>query len=86
MDLSNLKNIKILIVEDELLIAQSLSQKLKKLGYDILGVSPSGDLAINLVAQQKPHLILMDIVIQGRLDGIQAAKEIFKTYNIPVIF
>ncbi|MGF1571291.1 MAG: EAL domain-containing protein [Nodosilinea sp.] len=86
MNSSRHESIDILIVEDELLIAQNLSRKLKKLGYGVVDIATSGEGAIQLAASATPSLILMDIVIQGNIDGIQAAQEIFKNYNIPVIY
>ena len=86
MSLASQRCIKILIVEDEILLGKSLSNKLKKLGYDVVDFVTSGEDAIQTVASQKPDLVIMDIVIQGQIDGIEAATEIFKTYNVHVIF
>ena len=78
--------ITVLIVEDELLIAYSLSQKLKKLGYQVIGIVSSGDEALTICAEQTPDIVLMDIVIQGEIDGIQTATAIYQNYQIPVIY
>lgn len=78
--------INILIVEDELLIANNLSRMLKRLGYSVISIVSSGEAAIQVVAQQQPDLILMDIVIKGEINGIEAAKQIQSSYRIPVVF
>lgn len=76
----------ILIVEDELLIARDLSQRLKKNGFQVAGVASSGVKAHELIAEATPDLVLMDIVIKGDKDGITLAKEVHERYNLPVIF
>jgi signal transduction histidine kinase len=77
---------KILIVEDEFLIAQGLARKLEKLGYQIIDIVASGGEAIQRTREFYPDLILMDIVIEGDCDGIETAAEIYKSYFIPVIY
>lgn len=77
---------KILIVEDELLLAKNLSRKLKKLGYTVLEIVSSGNVAIQRAAEIQPDLILMDIVIKGDMDGIEAAAQIHEQLDIPVIY
>jgi signal transduction histidine kinase len=76
----------ILIVEDELLIAKGLSRKLKKLGYAVVDIVSSGEAALEKAADIQPDLVLMDIVIKGKMDGIEAAIKIHELYNIPVIY
>lgn len=76
----------ILIVEDELLIAHNLTRILQKLSYTIVGMVSSGETAIQMAAEKKPDLVLMDIVIKGSMNGIEAAQIIQKQYNIPVIY
>jgi signal transduction histidine kinase len=77
---------KILIVEDELLIAQGLARKLTKMGYDVIGIVSSGADAIQRVKTDVPDLILMDIVIKGEMDGIETTAQIRSCTNIPVIY
>ncbi|MEB3226693.1 MAG: diguanylate cyclase [Synechococcus sp.] len=77
---------KILIVEDELLIARTLSKKLQKMGYEVSGIVSSAEAALKSLAGDFPDLILMDIVIKGEKDGIQAAAEIYQTYDLPIIY
>ncbi|MEB3161528.1 MAG: diguanylate cyclase [Synechocystis sp.] len=76
----------ILIVEDELLIARDLSQRLKKNAFQVVGVASSGTKAHELIAASPPDLVLMDIVIKGDKDGIVLAQEVHDQYNLPVIF
>ena len=77
---------KILIVEDELLIAKNLARKLTKLGYTISKIVSSGKAALEYVNSDRPNLILMDIAIKGKIDGIETAAKIKATYNIPVVY
>jgi signal transduction histidine kinase len=77
---------RILIVEDELIAAESLSLDLEKLGYEVMGVVTTGEKAINKVKQSPPDLILMDIMLKGSMDGISAAHEIYRQFKIPIIY
>jgi len=77
---------KILIVEDQGIVAKDIENSLKKLGYSISGSVPSGEKAIKSVKELKPDLVLMDILLKGDMDGIQAAKTINESHNVPVIF
>ena len=77
---------KILIVEDELLIAKNLANKLKKLDYDVIEIVAYGQAAIEFVSSNKPDLILMDIAIKGKIDGIETASTIRKNHDIPIIY
>jgi len=79
-------NDKILVVEDETLIAMELELQLKKMGYDVVGRVGSGVGAIEKATELRPDLILMDIVMPGGMDGIDASKQIISKHNIPVIF
>ncbi len=81
-----MENIKILIVEDELLIAENLATKLKKFGYTIGNIVASGKAALEYVESEKPDLILMDIAIKGNLNGIQTAAKINEKAEIPIIY
>jgi signal transduction histidine kinase len=78
--------LRILIVEDELLIARSLARKLQGLGYTVVDIVSSGEAAIQSAEQLKPDIILMDIVIKGEVDGIETAAIIRKQLAIPVVF
>jgi diguanylate cyclase (GGDEF)-like protein/PAS domain S-box-containing protein len=77
---------RILIVEDETIVALDLENSLKALGYDVVGTAPSGATAIAKTLSTRPDLVLMDIILQGDMDGIQTAEKIHSQLNIPVIF
>ena len=77
----------ILIVEDEGLIALHLQELLEKAGYQVLDPVPSGEDAIEYVKEfPHPDLIFMDITLDGKLDGIETAREIRKRFDVPIIF
>jgi len=77
---------KILVVEDEVVIALRLQKRLSSMGFDITGVAYSGEEAVEKAKSLRPDLILMDIMLQGKLDGIVAAKIINAELDIPVVF
>lgn len=81
-----MKTTNILIVEDELLIAENLAMKLEKFEYNVLDIVSSGKSAIKKVNAQTPDLILMDIAIKGDIDGITTAAKIRENHNVPIIF
>ena len=77
----------ILIVEDEGLIALHLTELLEKAGYRTTGPAYSGEMVLrDFEKSSLPDLILMDIALAGRLDGIQTARRIRERYPIPIIF
>ena len=76
----------ILVVEDESIVSKDIQHSLKKLGYNVLGSSSTGEKAIELALELKPDLVLMDIMLKGKLTGIDAAEEIRNSLKIPVIF
>jgi DNA-binding LytR/AlgR family response regulator len=78
--------IKILIVEDELIIGEDMRNILEKMGYTVIGVAMDADEAIEFVLLEKPDLILLDINLGGKKDGIQLAEEINKKFELPFIF
>lgn len=80
------ENARVLIVEDEPIIVKSLENRLTKAGYNIIGSAASGEEAIQLAQQYKPNIILMDINLSSKMTGIEAAEEIHKFMNIPVIY
>lgn len=77
---------KVLIVEDEGILSMDMANNLETMGYEVLAAVPSGEEAINLVESAQPDLILMDVQLSGKLDGIQAAEKINRKYNIPIIY
>jgi len=80
------KATKILIVEDERLIAEDLCQMLSGMGYGITGIFDTGEGAITCASEQNPDLILMDINLSGEMDGITASERIKAKHDIPIIF
>jgi CheY-like chemotaxis protein len=74
------------IVEDEAIVANDIKETLKSLGYAVLGIAKSGEIALEKVPETMPDLILMDIHLAGELDGIETAGKINILYNIPVIY
>ncbi len=79
-------HVKLLIVEDEEIVAFDIEDILKSLGYEVSAIVASGEEAIAFCTTIKPDLVLMDIMLKGDMDGTQAAEEIKKNFNIPVIY
>jgi len=77
---------RILVVEDEQIVAEDLKMTLESLGYQVAGIVSTGERAIKLADTEKPDLILMDIMLAGKIDGITAASEIRASHDIPVIY
>ena len=77
---------KVLIVEDENIIAMELEQQIKQLGYTVIGPVASGEAALKNAEIARPDLVLMDIRIQGPADGIETAQAIRYRFDIPVIY
>ncbi|MEW6658296.1 MAG: PAS domain S-box protein [Thermodesulfobacteriota bacterium] len=77
---------KILVVEDEWLVAQGISENLQDLGYEVAGLAPSGAEALRLAAESRPDLVVMDILLQGEMDGIDTAEHLRQRFNLPVVF
>ncbi len=78
--------VKILIVEAERIVADDIASCLKGIGYKVSGIVPTGEQAIEIMEKQNPALVLMDVMLQGKMDGIDAADEIKKRFGIPIIF
>lgn len=76
----------ILVVEDEAIVAKDLQNRLKKFGYAVPAIASSGQEAINKAVEIKPDLVLMDVRLKGQMDGIEAAEEIHKYLDIPIIY
>ena len=77
---------KILIVEDESIVALELKSRLTDLGYSVCGMVTSGSEAIKTAEEQNPSIILMDINIKGVIDGVETAEKIKNIFDIPIIF
>ena len=78
--------IKILIIEDELIIAEDLKLQLIKLGYGVTGIAKTYDKAIQLMEERLPDLFLIDIRLKGDKDGIDLAETVRKKFDVPLIF
>jgi CheY-like chemotaxis protein len=76
----------ILVVEDEIITAMDLQTRLKNMGYNVPVVVSSGEEAIKKVKENNPDLVLMDINLNGEMDGIEAATQIHSFSDIPVIY
>ncbi len=81
-----MKKIQILIVEDERIVAEDVKTKLEHVGYAVAGIVNSGEESVKKAEILKPDLVLMDIVLEGKMDGIEAAAEILSKLNIPVVY
>lgn len=81
-----MKDIKILIVEDEQIVSKFMEKQLTGAGYVVAGSVSTGEEAIEKVSTSKPDIVLMDIKIMGSMDGIETADYIRKNYHVPVIF
>jgi PAS domain S-box-containing protein len=77
---------KLLVVEDEAIVAKDIQIRLRNLGYEVVAVASSGEEAIQKAAEMHPDLVLMDIILKGEMDGIEAAEEIISRYDIPVVY
>ncbi|MEG5000832.1 hybrid sensor histidine kinase/response regulator [Microcoleus sp. B4-D4] len=78
--------IKILVVEDEVIVAEDIAGRLKKLGYIVTATVVSGEEALEKVAEERPDLVLMDIVLKGNMDGITTAEQIRTKVDVPTVF
>ena len=77
---------RILIAEDERIVAADISDSLKMLGYEVVASVASGEKALAMIGETKPDIVLMDIILKGRLSGITAASRIRETFGIPVVY
>jgi PAS domain S-box-containing protein len=77
---------RILLVEDEKVVAADIEECVKGLGYEVVGSAASGAEALRLVANTEPDLVLMDIKLKGGLDGIDVAAAIYEEFQIPVVY
>lgn len=75
---------RILIVEDEFILAMNLKENLEWLGYTVVDIVDSGETAIEKATELRPDLVLMDIKLRGEIDGIEAAGEIWNCLQIPL--
>jgi len=81
-----MKKVKTLIVEDEVVVARDLQLHLEQMGYSATSTVPSGEQAIQEIENEVPDLVLMDIVLQDEIDGVETAEIMHSRFDIPVIF
>lgn len=77
---------KILIVEDESIVAKDIQQRLRSLGYDVLSIASTGESAIGQIEKNRPDIVLMDIKLKSGMDGIETAEHIHNRLDIPVVY
>src|SRR6266536_2039149 len=75
-----------LIIEDEILIAEELRERLSRLGFYVIAAVDSADEGIAIATRERPDLVLMDIRLKGEKDGVQAAKEIRQHVDVPIVY
>ena len=78
--------VNILVVEDEIIVAMDIQNRLRKFGYTVLGLADSGEEAIKKAADNSLDLVLMDIHLKGNMDGVETAQIIHNIFNVPVIY
>jgi signal transduction histidine kinase len=81
-----MSELKILVVEDEAIIAEDIAYHLEKMGYAVVDIVATGEDAIEVATTTQPDLVLMDIMLQGEMDGIEAAQQIRTGLSIPVVY
>ncbi len=77
---------RILVVEDEVIVARTIASQLSQLGYIVTGTASSGKVAIAKALETQPELVLMDIILKGEMDGIATAIQIRQQLDVPVIY
>jgi len=78
---------RVLIVEDERIIALATSANLKRMGCEVVGTAATGEQAVEYAVNTKPDVVLMDIMLEGAMDGIEAASRIRERHpNMPIIY
>jgi len=77
---------RIMIVEDEVVPARTLQMSLREMGYEAGWIVSTGEEAVQKAQEHKPDLVLMDIILEGDMDGIEAAQQIRSLFDIPIIY
>ena len=77
---------KILIAEDQAISALSMQRALTRSGYDVCGMVSTGEEALERITQEKPDLVILDVFLNGRLNGVEAAMELRSRSGIPIVF
>jgi DNA-binding LytR/AlgR family response regulator len=78
--------VKILVVEDEMIIGAKISMQLTALGYEVTGILSRGEEVLNHIKENKPDIILLDIHLKGKMDGVETAQQVEQRFQIPVIY
>lgn len=78
--------LKVLVVEDERIVAWELTERLRRLGCNVCAAVATGEEAVRAVRDIRPDLVLMDIMLAGKMDGIEAARTIRTSFGTPVVF
>jgi DNA-binding response OmpR family regulator len=78
--------LRVLIVEDETLIAEELREQLSRFGFSVIAAVDTADEGIAIATRERPDLVLMDIRLKGEKDGVQAATEIRRQVDIPIVY
>ncbi len=81
-----MESTKILVVEDEWIVADQLYNDLKQSGYAVSEPVSTGEDAIKSIETDKPDLVIMDVMLQGKMDGVETAEQIYARFDIPVIY
>lgn len=79
-------DVRVLVVEDEAIVALDMLHTLRSMGYDTLGAVASGEEALHLAARTIPSVVLMDIRLEGEMDGVETASRLIEGFGVPVIF
>lgn len=77
---------RVLVVEDETIVAMDIRHRLTKMGYTIVGEAETGEDAVRLAGEVMPDIVLMDIMLAGEMDGVQAAEQIHSSFGLPVVY
>lgn len=85
-ELAGLSGVRVLIIEDEPLIAEDIADLVRRMGHDVIGSAARESEALNLARAQRPELILADIQLKGGDNGIRAVQNILRSSSVPVIF
>ena len=77
---------RILVVEDESIVARDIQKRLTNLGYAVVAVAASAEESIRQAIEKRPDLVLMDVVLKGAMDGVEAAEQIRSHFDIPLVY
>ena len=80
------KRTKVLVVEDEVIVARDVVNMLQSLGYESISVTSTSEDAIKTAKKESPHIVLMDIMLEGKMNGVEAADFIYTKLNIPIVY